>query len=93
MHLRNHKNFKKMKHKKFALGVFVSGGFVRGLCPGGVLSRGFLSWNCSLTAKFFINKTEASLNPKKDAMCHLEELDPVPTFTFELFSSKTKALH
>ena len=35
MHLRNHENFKKMKHKNFTQGGFCPGGFVLGgICPG-----------------------------------------------------------
>ena len=37
MHLRNHENLKKMKHKNFTLGGFCPGGF----CLGWFLSGGF----------------------------------------------------
>ena len=33
MRLRNHENFKKMKHKNFTLGVFVRGVLSWGFCP------------------------------------------------------------
>ena len=45
MHLRNHENLKKMKHKNFTLGGFCLGGFLSGgflsggLCPGGFCPR------------------------------------------------------
>ena len=46
MHLRNHENFKKMKHKNFTLGGIcpggsVLGGFYPGFFVGGFMSGGF----------------------------------------------------
>ena len=42
MHLRNHENFLKMKHKNFTLGGFCPGGFcLGGFCPGGLCPGGF----------------------------------------------------
>ena len=41
MHMRNHENFKKMKHKNFTLGGFCLGGFVRGSFVGGLCLGGF----------------------------------------------------
>ena len=38
MHLRNHENFKKMKHKNFTLGGFRPGVFVLGVLSGWFLS-------------------------------------------------------
>ena len=40
MHLRNHENFKKMKHKSFILGGFCPGGFCLGGLSGGFMSGG-----------------------------------------------------
>ena len=41
MHLRNHENSLKIKHKNFTLGVFCPGGFcLGGFCLGGFCPRG-----------------------------------------------------
>ena len=43
MHLRNHENLKKMKHKNFTLGGFCPGGFcLGGFCQGAYVRRVFV---------------------------------------------------
>ena len=68
MHLRNHENFKKIKHKNFTLGIFVWGVFVLwgfvwgvfvgGLCQGGFCPGGFCPRTLRDTSKYYNPKIQ-----------------------------------